>query len=357
MKRRKCPLALMLIIALSLSIPAYAALQEKTAILSYNNIKIVLDDEVIIPCDANGNYVEPFIIDGTTYLPVRAIGNAMGLSANWNADTNTVALTSGGQKVNGNNSGNNQSGYREVTKTLTYNDIKITIDGKEIIPMANGVPVEPFIIDGTTYLPVRGIASALGLNVSWDAENNTAILISHEYGSEKYGAHGVPGVPDGWLPFSSGNPVTLLKAIADGYVVCVNGAYWCSPEYAAMITNENVVYYVDISGEKNEGGSVLPSDNILDSEIDYVASVGIEALTEIRNKLVSEELRAAVASGKNPTSISVSDIDVLQYCMPSLPNNFIENPVPGTYDGIRVYVQDGKILMAEEDLINAGFIK
>jgi hypothetical protein len=28
--------------------------------------------------------------------------------------------------------------------------------------------VEPFVSDGTTYLPVRAIADALGKNVSWD---------------------------------------------------------------------------------------------------------------------------------------------------------------------------------------------
>lgn len=61
--------------------------------------------------------------------------------------------------------------------TLNYNNIKINLDGKEIIPTdANGNPVEPFIIDGTTYLPVRGISSALGLNVSWDGKTQTVSL-------------------------------------------------------------------------------------------------------------------------------------------------------------------------------------
>ena len=48
---------------------------------------------VIEPKDVNGNVVEPFIIDGTTYLPVRAICNALGLKVNWNSETNTVELT------------------------------------------------------------------------------------------------------------------------------------------------------------------------------------------------------------------------------------------------------------------------
>ncbi|MBE7055339.1 MAG: hypothetical protein E7392_04415 [Ruminococcaceae bacterium] len=66
-----------------------------------------------------------------------------------------------------------------ISKTVTaiYNDIKIMIDGEEIIPKdVNGNTVEPFIIDGTTYLPVRAVASALGKDVNWDGETNTVFI-------------------------------------------------------------------------------------------------------------------------------------------------------------------------------------
>lgn len=43
----------------------------KTATLNYSNIKISIDGKEIIPTDVNGNYVAPFAMDGTTYLPVR----------------------------------------------------------------------------------------------------------------------------------------------------------------------------------------------------------------------------------------------------------------------------------------------
>lgn len=42
----------------------------------YDNIKIYMDGELVKPKDANGQTVEPFIYNGTTYLPVRAVGNA-----------------------------------------------------------------------------------------------------------------------------------------------------------------------------------------------------------------------------------------------------------------------------------------
>lgn len=63
------------------------------------------------------------------------------------------------------------------TAELYYNNIKVMINGKETIPTdVNGNAVEPFIIDGTTYLPVRGVASALGMNVGWDSTTNTVTL-------------------------------------------------------------------------------------------------------------------------------------------------------------------------------------
>ena len=56
-------------------------------------------------------------------------------------------------------------------------DVSITLDGKTVEPKdANGKAVEPVIYDGTTYLPVRAIASALGLNVGWDQDTRTVIL-------------------------------------------------------------------------------------------------------------------------------------------------------------------------------------
>ena len=62
--------------------------------LFYKNIKITLDNKEITPTDANGNYAEPFIIDGTTYLPVRGISSALGLGVDWDGNTNTVKLFS-----------------------------------------------------------------------------------------------------------------------------------------------------------------------------------------------------------------------------------------------------------------------
>lgn len=66
-----------------------------------------------------------------------------------------------------------------VTKTLVYRDIKVSLDGNVLdLKDAAGNHVEPFMFDGTNYLPVRALSEALGLNVSWDAAANTIVLSS-----------------------------------------------------------------------------------------------------------------------------------------------------------------------------------
>ncbi len=71
---------------------AYAASNTKTIEALYNNIKIYVDGVKIDPKDANGNTVEPFIYNGTTYLPVRAVGEAIGKTVTWDGATQSVYL-------------------------------------------------------------------------------------------------------------------------------------------------------------------------------------------------------------------------------------------------------------------------
>ena len=81
----------------SLSVSAFAAGgYTKQATLEYDNIKIQIDGQQITPKDPNGKTVEPFIINGTTYLPVRAVADAVGYGVSWDGKTNTVKLSSNG---------------------------------------------------------------------------------------------------------------------------------------------------------------------------------------------------------------------------------------------------------------------
>lgn len=72
---------------------AAATVGSKTVEVDYNDIKVTLNGQQVTLVDANGSTVEPFAIDGTTYLPVRAVSAALGLDVAYDASTSTVTLT------------------------------------------------------------------------------------------------------------------------------------------------------------------------------------------------------------------------------------------------------------------------
>ena len=55
---------------------------------------VIIDGTKRIFKDEQNNTVYPLLNNGTTYLPVRAIGELMGKNVSWNASTKTVTLTS-----------------------------------------------------------------------------------------------------------------------------------------------------------------------------------------------------------------------------------------------------------------------
>lgn len=77
------------LLVMSLASPAVAALAGKM-IQVYTGVNVYVDDVLIQPKDANGNPVEVFVYNGTTYLPIRAIGNALGKTVQWDAKTSSA---------------------------------------------------------------------------------------------------------------------------------------------------------------------------------------------------------------------------------------------------------------------------
>ena len=71
---------------------ASATIGRRTVNIDYNNINVTLNGKAVELVDANGNAVEPFAINGTTYLPVRAVSTALGLDVGWDGATSTVIL-------------------------------------------------------------------------------------------------------------------------------------------------------------------------------------------------------------------------------------------------------------------------
>lgn len=83
-------MVVMLLIGLVFT-PGFAAMVQKT-ITVQTGIKVYNDDQLIRATNAKGEVVEPFIYNGTTYLPVRAIADAVGKPVSYDPKTQSVYL-------------------------------------------------------------------------------------------------------------------------------------------------------------------------------------------------------------------------------------------------------------------------
>ena len=91
-KRVVTGIAIMLMAVVMLETPVLAKNLSKTIEVFYKNIKIYVDGNLAIPKDASGRIVEPFIYEGTTYLPVRAVSEALGRPVEWEGTTSSVYI-------------------------------------------------------------------------------------------------------------------------------------------------------------------------------------------------------------------------------------------------------------------------
>lgn len=97
MKHRKLPRALSLVLVLALVVSlvggALASSGTVTKALNYAGITLNLNGKAIDLKNEKGETVEPFAIDGTTYAPFRAIGDALGLYVGWDRAKSQILLS------------------------------------------------------------------------------------------------------------------------------------------------------------------------------------------------------------------------------------------------------------------------
>jgi hypothetical protein len=99
----------------------------------------------------------PFIENERTYVPVRYLALALGVSEDgidWNRTTRAVTITKGNKNI-----------------VLTIDSNVASINGE-----SKYLDVTPVIRDARMYLPARFIAEALEYKVDWDGNSRTAII-------------------------------------------------------------------------------------------------------------------------------------------------------------------------------------
>ena len=79
------------VVVTALSVSAMAAASSRT-IQVEDGIRLSLNGATFIPRDVNGKEVSVFLYNGTTYVPVRAVSEAMGVDVSFDSATRTVVL-------------------------------------------------------------------------------------------------------------------------------------------------------------------------------------------------------------------------------------------------------------------------
>ena len=79
--------------ALALCLTAGAGAVSQADVQLRPDMTILIDGESRTFTDVNGKTVHPLLYNGSTYLPLRAIGGIMGKQVEWDGETKTVKLT------------------------------------------------------------------------------------------------------------------------------------------------------------------------------------------------------------------------------------------------------------------------
>ena len=143
---RKILLSLLLILTL-LSVNVYAAPREVT--VKVNDIKVV-------------SPVPARIVNGRTMLPMRSIFERIGAKVTWMNTERIIIATKGNLLI----TMQIDNAIMSVQKIENDDVIKIELDSP------------PFIVSGSTLVPVRAVAESLGCKVEWDQQTYTANIVT-----------------------------------------------------------------------------------------------------------------------------------------------------------------------------------
>lgn len=101
---------------------AYSAVGASRNIAVEEGIRMQINNAAFVPKDAKGNPVSPFLYNGTTYVPMRPLCEAIGLTVNYDSATKTVSITAPTTPTTPNTGNNNTNGGTNTNGTAISED-------------------------------------------------------------------------------------------------------------------------------------------------------------------------------------------------------------------------------------------
>lgn len=112
------------------------------------------EKEILVNGSPQQMDVEPVIVDGRTMVPVRFISQAMNAPVLWDNDTKNATVV-----------------QKQRWLDLWLDENLMAVNGKNV-----ELDVPPLLLEGRTMLPLSAVASAMGVEVEWEAETKKVFL-------------------------------------------------------------------------------------------------------------------------------------------------------------------------------------
>ena len=207
---------------------------------------------------------------GRTLAPVRYLADALGATTNWDANTQTVTVSTSVYNI-----------------SMTIGSATLTVNGQ-----GQTMDVAPVISNSRTYLPARWVSNALGYQVDWNAANQIVIIWPNgttepDYSNVTSQAQQKPTVVNGFtIPTGTNLDIKPVPAIPGDAIM----------EFVVDGSKGNV------QGQLNDAQNILSQSQYLDPATVSAAMTMITSLTTVQNPTMKDDV---VWNSPNGGSISV----------------------------------------------------
>ncbi len=175
--------------AAALMTPALGTGLTSVTLEVHKGINLYVNSSPYLSTDVNGQETNPFLYNGTTYVPLRAISDMLGTNLEWDDVRKRVNIASLFDAQPMNNTEGRADTVLTEAEISAVQGVEIYVDGERFIPRdAEGAEVAVYLVDGTTYVPIRALSSLFQVDISYDRDSARVYIgIQPGWGEETEG--------------------------------------------------------------------------------------------------------------------------------------------------------------------------
>lgn len=348
-------LAVALIGALSMNTIAFADTTKNISV-NYGGTAVLVNGKVVSLKDSSNKALEAITYNKTVYVPVKSLAAALNLTLAYDSKTKTVTLTSvaktapsgtpptgtppsGTPPTGTPPSGNPPTGTpptgtppgeakatgtektttpptatvtvtKAVTKkmALVFSGIKVNLNGKVVsFKDSSGAVIEPFNYSGNIYVPLKAVATALGVTLTEDTTKGIISLVGQNNNAPT-------GTPPGNMTGTADNTVTgtgvLTVSTDQGTQTGKTIEATAANASGVKVTKGGVLMLTDSTVTKTGDSTAVETSNFTGLNAGILAENG--AVLSLKNVTVNTNAEGsnAVVSTGNGTKVTIDGLTV-----------------------------------------------